>query len=72
MKIRIQNKILITICALILLSLVGQVVFNQFFSKEFFIHQQTRVIADSFEQIKKGYGDGLSNILEMAEELQDS
>jgi len=72
MKIRIRNKILITICALVLLSLVGQVVFNQFFSKEFFIYQQTRVIADSFEQIKTGYGDDLSDITEIADELQDS
>ena len=40
MKMRIRNKILITICSLILLSLVGQIVFNQFLSKGFFMREQ--------------------------------
>lgn len=70
MKMRIRNKILITICALILLSLVGQVVFNQFLSKGFFMKQQKGIIAESFEQIKTGYSDDLKGINDIAENLQ--
>lgn len=72
MKMRIQNKILITICSLILLSLVGQIVFNQFLSKGFFMRQQKGIIAESFEQIKAGYSDDLKEINDIAENLQDT
>ena len=72
MKMRIRNKILITICSLILLSLVGQIVFNQFLSKGFFMRQQKGIIAESFEQIKAGYSDDLKEINHIAENLQDT
>jgi len=72
MKIRIRNKLLLTICSLILLSLVGQIIFNQFFSKGFFMRQQKEIIAEAFEQIKTGYGDGLDGVNEIAENLQDT
>lgn len=72
MKIRIRNKILITICSLILLSLVGQILFNQFLSKGFYMAQQKSIIADAFEQIKTGYNDDLDNINGIAENLQDT
>ncbi len=72
MKMRIRNKILITICSLILLSLVGQIVFNQFLSKGFFMRQQKSIIAESFEQIKAGYSDDLKEINHIAENLQDT
>ena len=69
---KIRNKILITICSLILLSLVGQIVFNQFLSKGFFMRQQKGIIAESFEQIKTGYSDDLKEINHIAENLQDT
>ena len=72
MKMRIRNKILITICSLILLSLVGQIVFNQFLSKGFFMRQQKSIIAESFEQIKAGYRDDLGAVNDIAENLQDT
>lgn len=69
---KIRNKILITICALILLSLVCQIVFNQFLSKGFFMQQQKGIIAESFEQIKAGYSDDLDAVNNIAENLQDT
>lgn len=72
MKMRIRNKILIAICSLILLSLVGQIVFNQFLSKSFFVRQQKSMIAESYEQIKTGYGDDLDAVNDIAENLQDT
>ena len=72
MKMRIRNKILIAICFLILLSLVGQIVFNQFLSKSFFVRQQKSMIAESYEQIKTGYGDDLDAVNDIAENLQDT
>ena len=69
---RIRNKILIAICSLILLSLVGQIVFNQFLSKSFFVRQQKSMIAESYEQIKTGYGDDLDAVNDIAENLQDT
>ena len=69
---RIRNKILIAICFLILLSLVGQIVFNQFLSKSFFVRQQKSMIAESYEQIKTGYGDDLDAVNDIAENLQDT
>lgn len=72
MKIRIRNKILITICSLILLSLVGQIVFNQFLSKGFFMQQQKGIIGEAFEQIKTGYSDDLADVNAIAENLQDT
>ena len=69
---KIRNKILFTICSLILLSLVGQIVFNQFLSKGFFMRQQKNIIAESFEQIKAGYSDNLKEINDIAENLQDT
>lgn len=72
MKIRIRNKILITICSIILLSLAGQIFFNQFLSKEFFMSSQKKIIADAFEQIKTGYDDSLENVNKIAESLQDT
>ena len=72
MKMRIRNKILITICSLILLSLVGQIVFNQFLSKGFFMRQQKGIIAESFEQINAGYSDNLKEINDVAENLHDT
>ena len=69
---KIRNKILITICALVLLSLVGQIVFNQFLSKGFFMCQQKNIIAESFEQIKTGYSDNLDTVNDIAEHLQDT
>jgi len=69
---KIRNKILVTICSLILLSLVGQIVFNQFLSKGFFMRQQKSIIAESFEQIKAGYGDDLDAVNDIAENLQDT
>lgn len=72
MKMRIRNKILIAICSLVLLSLVGQIVFNQFLSKSFFVRQQKSMIAESYEQIKTGYGDDLDAVNDIAENLQDT
>ncbi|MBQ4575314.1 MAG: HAMP domain-containing protein [Clostridia bacterium] len=72
MKIRIRNKLLITICSLILLSLVGQIVFNQFLSKGFFMQQQKGIIGEAFEQIKTGYSDDLADVNSIAENLQDT
>ena len=72
MKMRIRNKILIAICSLILLSLVGQIVFNQFLSKSFFVRLQKSMIAESYEQIKTGYGDDLDAVNDIAENLQDT
>jgi len=69
---RIRNKILITICALILMSLVGQIVFNKFLSKGFFVQQQKSIIGEAFEQIKAGYSDDLAQVHEIAEGLQDA
>lgn len=72
MKMRIRNKILITICSLILLSLVGQIVFNLFFSREFFMNRQKTIIAEAYEEIKNGYDDELDAINGIAENLQDT
>lgn len=72
MKIRIRNKILLTICLLMVLSLGGQIVFNQFFSKEFYIRQQKNVIADAFDRIRLGYADNFDDIASIAQELQDT
>ena len=72
MKMQIRNKILITICSLILLSLAGQVVFNLFFSKGFFMRQQEDIIAEAFEQIKTGYDNDLTYVNDIAENLQDT
>ena len=72
MKMRIRNKILITICSLILVSLVGQIIFNQFFSKSFFLSQQKSIISEAYENIKEQYGEDLTSINALAEELQDT
>lgn len=72
MKMRIRNKILLTICSLIVLSLVGQIVFNQFLSKELFMNRQKQIIAEAYEQIKAGYGDDLDEVNKIAEHLQDT
>lgn len=71
MKMRICNKILITICFLILLSLVGQVVFNQFFSKKFFLQKQKNIISEAFQKIQEEYDEDLTNVDSVAGNLQD-
>lgn len=69
---KIRNKILITICSLILLALTGQIVFNQFFSKNFFLQQQKDIISEAFEQMKAEYNEDLANVDTIAEKLQDT
>lgn len=72
MKIKIRYKILITICSLVLLSLVGQVVFNLFFSKSFFIGQQKDIITEAYDEIAEDYSSDLTAVNEIGERLQDT
>lgn len=72
MKIRIRSKILITICSLILVSLAGQIIFNLFFSKAFFLHKQKSIISDAYEQIKEQYDTDLTDVNILAEYLLDT
>lgn len=69
MKMRIRNKMLVTICSVILFSLAGQILFNQFLSKSFFMRQQKSIIAKAFKQIKAGYDGDLDDVSAIAEEL---
>ncbi len=68
---RIRNKILLTTCFLILLSLLMQIIFNQYLSKEYFLNQQNEIISEAFEQIKSAYENDLEQVNEIAEALQD-
>ena len=72
MKIKIRYKILITICSLVLLSLVGQIVFNLFFSKSFFIGQQKDIITEAYDEILEDYSSDLTAVNEIGERLQDT
>ena len=72
MKIKIRHKILITICSLVLLSLVGQVVFNLFFSKSFFMGQQKNIITEAYDEIAEDYSSDLTAVNEIGERLQDT
>ncbi|MBQ6843335.1 MAG: HAMP domain-containing histidine kinase [Agathobacter sp.] len=72
MKMRIHSKILITIYSLVVLSLIVQMVFNQFYLKKHFIYHQKSIIADAYEQIKENYNDDLECVDEIAVEILDS
>lgn len=71
MKMRIRNKLLLSICLLIMLSLFGQILFNQFFSKQYFIYRQKKIINETFRMIKSGYDD-LDDIRSIGEKLHDA
>ncbi len=67
-KVSIKTKVIFSFCLLIVLMLIGQIIFNIYFSKEFFLAENKNDLESLFNEIKTSYSDDPEMLSALTEE----
>lgn len=67
MKHSISAKIAISFCLLMVVMMVAQVVFNVYFSKQYFLVKNIEQLETLYQEIKEGYSDDESTLYDLTE-----
>lgn len=68
MKQKIKSRIIISFFILILVTLIMQIVFNQYFATSYYIAQNKDAVEELFEKIKENYSDDPQELYILTEE----
>ncbi|MFI3325513.1 MAG: HAMP domain-containing sensor histidine kinase [Clostridia bacterium] len=71
MKKTIKFKIIASFCSMLVLLLISQIIFNTFFSRNFFVNQSENEVLDLFYEIKNSYSDNIEDIYYLIESNGD-
>lgn len=71
MKITIKNKLLLSFTALILLSLITQLIFNLFFADTLYTMYKKHYMENSFYAIQDTYDGNKDTLIELASDMED-
>ncbi len=71
MKITIKNKLLLSFTALILLSLITQLIFNYFFADTLYTMYKKHYMENSFYAIQDAYDGNEDTLIELASDMED-
>lgn len=66
-KMTIKTKIILSFCLLFLAMLLLQIIFNQFFSREYFLSENKQELQQLFQKIEASYSDDAETLYELTE-----
>lgn len=70
-KMSIRNKAIIYFSVIIIITIVSQLIFNLFLLKPFVSYTKTKIIENSFYDLKDEYGGSVDDISTLADDIQN-
>lgn len=68
MKISIKTQIIISVCSLVILLMGAQIIFNLYYSKQYFIYQNKNDLVEFYNNIQSSYSDDTEILYELTME----